>query len=154
MEYIQKFITYDNNNINDIYINNKIGAINILFIGSCRSTILSIYFEELCKNIEWFENYQFGISVIEVHVIKIKKRSKTNNNLKFVIENADYIVCEQIRSYDFLNTNKKCIQNIFNNFDIKKTCKIIQIQFYSDIIINNNSDLDMNIKIIYYDKKL
>ena len=56
-----------------------------------------------------------------------------------VIENADIIVCEQIRNYNILNTSKNCHQNIFNNFNIKKNCKIIQIPnlefryFYNDI---------------------
>ena len=82
----------------------------------------------------------------------IHKRYKTNN-LTYVIENADYIVCEQIRNYNILNTSKNCHQNIFNNFNIKKNCKIIQIpnldfRYYSNELIYDNSDNINNIHIV------
>jgi hypothetical protein len=60
-----------------------------------------------------------------------------------VIENADIIVCEQIRNYDILNTSEKCPQNMFNNFNIKPTCKIIQIpnlEYFKNI--ENIIDID------------
>ena len=52
----------------------------------------------------------------EYNIINLLNRKKTDN-LKYVVENADYIVCEQIRNYSFLNSSTKCEQNIFNNFN-------------------------------------
>ena len=142
MNYIEKFQKYDKLVHDNIY-HSKIGASNILFIGACRSYVYAIFFEEICKYLPYFQNAQFGFSVIGVHIIDLLKRSKTNN-LKYIIENADYIVCEQIRNYGFLNTSKNCEQNIFNNFDIKEHCKIIQIpnlefRYYSNDLIYDNS---------------
>ena len=137
MEYITKFNKYDKLCHDDIY-HSKIGAINILFIGGCRSFVYAIFFEEICKYVPYFKHAQFGFSVIGTHIIDLLKRPKTQN-LCFVFENADFIVCEQIRNYSFLNTSTKCEQNIFNNFKIKQNCKIIQIPnlefryFYNDI---------------------
>ena len=143
MNYIEKFHKYDKLVKDNIYYS-KIGASNILFIGGCRSFVYAIFFEEICKYVPYFQHAQFGFSVIGVHIIDLLKRSKTNN-LKYIIKNADYIVCEQIRNYGFLNTCKSCEQNIFNNFDIKEDCKIIQIpnlefRYYSNDLIYDNSD--------------
>jgi hypothetical protein len=137
MNYIEKFNKYNNLIHNDIY-HSKIGASNILFVGGCRSIVYSIFFEEICNYVPYFKHAQFGFAVIASHIIELLKRQKTKN-LCYVFENADFIVCEQIRNYDFLNTSKSCDQNIFNNFKIKDTCKIIQIPnlefryFYNDI---------------------
>lgn len=151
MNYIKEFQKYEKLVHDDIY-HSKIGASNILFIGGCRSCIYSIMFEILSKHINYFKNAQFGFSVITVHIIDLLKRQKTNN-LKYVVENADYIICEQIRGYSFLNTSQKCEQNIFNNFKIKDSCKIIQIpnlelRYYSkEIIYNNPNDIN-NVDIV------
>ena len=91
MNYIDKFQKYNNLVSDDIYYS-KIGASNILFIGGCRSFVYAIFFEELCKYVPYFKHAQFGFAAIGVHIIDIYKRSKTNN-LTYVIENADYIVC-------------------------------------------------------------
>ena len=123
--YIDKFQKYDKLVSDDIYCSKR-GAQNILFIGGCRSFIYTIFFEELCKYLPYFQHGQFGIYVIAVHICILIKQAKTKN-LTYVIENADYIVCEQIRNYNILNTSKSCEQNIFNNFNIKENCKIIQI---------------------------
>ena len=137
MNYIEKFNKYNTLIHDDIY-HSKIGASNILFIGGCRSIVYAIFFEEICKYVPYFKHAQFGFAVIASHIIDLLKRQKTQN-LCYVFENADFIVCEQIRNYDFLNTSKSCQQNIFNNFKIKGTCKIIQIPnlefryFYNDI---------------------
>lgn len=142
MEYKEKFQKYNKLVSDDIY-HSKIGASNILFIGGCRSFVYAIFFEEICKYVPYFKHAQFGFACIGVHIMDLLKRSKTNN-LTYVIENADYIVCEQIRNYDFLNTSKNCKQNIFNNFKIKDSCKIIQIPnlefryFYNEIKEINN----------------
>ena len=78
--------------------------------------------------------------------------------LKYVVENADYIVCEQIRNYSFLNSSTKCEQNIFNNFNIKSNCKILQIpnldlRYYrNDLIYENKEDIN-NIEIVRAIKK-
>jgi hypothetical protein len=127
----------------DIYLYKK-GHTNILFIGGCRSFCYQIYFEELCKNQEWFLNAQFGTSVIGVHIIDLCKRNKTEN-MAYVIENADIIICEQVRNYNILNTSKKCDDNIFKNFNIKENCKIINIpnlelRYYKNDISFNHID--------------
>jgi hypothetical protein len=122
---LEKFCNYDLLVHNDIY-SSKVGRTNILFLGGCRSYIYAIFFEELCNHMEEFKNLDFGFSAIGVHVVELNHRLKTPN-LKSVIENADYIVCEQIRNYSILNTSPKCEQNIFNSFQIKDTCKIIQL---------------------------
>ena len=137
MNSIEKFNQYDSLVKNDIYYS-KIGACNILFIGACRSFVYAIFFEKICKYVPYFKHGQFGFAAIGVHIIDLLKRQKTNN-MCFVFENADYIVCEQIRKYNFLNTSNSCEQNIFNNFKIKESCKIIQIPnlelhyFYNEI---------------------
>lgn len=137
--------------IDDIY-HYKIGASNILFIGGCRCCVYSILFSEICKYIPYFVHGQFGVGVIAVHIIDLLKRQKTEN-IKYIIESADYIVCEQIRHYHFLNSSNKCEENIFNNFEIKKNCKIIQIpnlelRYYTnDLIFDNPKDIK-NIEII------
>ena len=146
MNYIDKFQKYNKLVHDDIY-HSKIGAVNILFIGGCRSFVYAIFFEEICKYIPYFQHAQFGFSAIAVHIIDLVKRTKTNN-LKYIIENSDYIVCEQIRNYDFLNTSQNCEQNIFNNFNIKQHCKIIQIpnlelRYYNNELIYHN-DCDIN----------
>jgi len=156
MNYIDKFNNYNNLVSNDIYYSN-LGAQNILFVGGCRSYVYSIFFEEICKYIPYFQNAQFGFSVIGTHMIDLLKRQKTKN-LCFVFENADYIVCEQIRNYNFLNSSKTCEQNIFNNFNIKPTCKIIQVpnldfRYYANELIYNNSDDINNENIIDEIKK-
>jgi hypothetical protein len=156
MNYIKEFTKYDNLVRDDIY-HKKIGAQNILFIGGCRSYIYSILFEEICKHVPYFINGQFGYATIGVHIIDTLKRQKTNN-LKYIIENADYIVCEQTRNYSFLNSSTKCEQNIFNNYNIKSNCKIIQIpnlelRYYSnDLIYQNKEDIN-NIEIVRAIKK-
>jgi len=116
---------YDNLVKEDIYIK-KIGAINILFIGGCRSFAYAIYFEDLCEYNPWYTNAQYGISAIGVHLISYLKRNITKN-MTTVIENADIIVCEQIRNYSFLNTSTSCETNLFNSFNLKKNCKIINL---------------------------
>jgi len=100
---------------------------------------------------EYFKNAQFGFAVIAVHVIDLLKRTKTIN-MTNVIENADIIICEQIRNYNILNTSKKCEQNVFNNFKIKPTCKIIQIpnleiRYYKNDLVLHNDNIN-EIKII------
>lgn len=123
--YVHKFNALDLNNKNEIYTI-KPGATNVLFIGGCRSFAYSIFFEELCKFNSYLKNAQYGISAIAVHIMEICKRNKTPK-LTHVIENADIIICEQIRHYSMLNTSTECEQNIFNNFNIKPTCKIINV---------------------------
>jgi hypothetical protein len=145
MNYLQKMTYYNDLTTNDIYIH-KIGAQNILFIGGCRSFVYAIYLEEICKISEYFKNAQFGFSAIGVHIIDLFKRTKTIN-MTNVIENADIIICEQIRNYSILNTSNKCEQNIFNNFKIKPTCKIIQIpnlefKYYKNDLVLHNYNID------------
>ena len=151
MNYNNIFQKY-NNLVNDDIYHSKVGASNILFIGGCRSFVYAIFFEELCKYVPYFKHAQFGFAAIAVHIMDIHKRYKTNN-LTYVIENADYIVCEQIRNYNILNTSKNCEQNIFNNFNIKKNCKIIQIpnldfRYYNNELIYDSSDNINNIHIV------
>ena len=140
----------------DIY-HYKIGASNILFIGGCRCFIYSILFSELCKYVPYFAHAQFGFGVIAVHIIDLLKREKTKN-LKFIVENADYIVCEQIRHYKFLNTSIECEENIFNSFNIKENCKIIQIpnlefRYYANDLIFDKHEDKNNIEIVDMIKK-
>jgi Ni,Fe-hydrogenase I large subunit len=87
--------------------------------------VYSIFFEELCKHTPYLKNVQYGIGAIAVHILHVYNLHKTPN-LTSVIENADIIVCEQIRHYDMLNTTE-CEQNMFNNFNIKPTCKVISV---------------------------
>jgi hypothetical protein len=127
MNYNAQFVKYDQLVHNDIYCS-KIGASNILFMGGCRSYIYAIFFEELCKRVPWFQHAQHGFGAVGVHIMELVKRTKNKTpNLIRAIENADYIVCEQSRNYNILNSSPNCDQNIFNNFKIKDTCKIIQI---------------------------
>jgi hypothetical protein len=141
----RKFEFCDTLTKRDIYTKN-IGATNVLFLGGCRSYVYSIYFEELCKCVPYFIHGQCGISVIAVHIIDLLKRQITPN-IRKTIENADVIVCEQIRNYSFLNTSKTCEQNIFNNFNIKPDCKIIQVpnlefRYYAnELLFENNDDI-------------
>ena len=123
--YMHKFNALDKRNKNDIYVI-KPGAVNVLFIGGCRSFAYSMFFEELCKHNSYLKNAQYGIGAVAVHIIELCKRNKTQN-LTRVIEDADIIICEQIRHYNILNTSNECEQNIFNNFNIKPTCKIINV---------------------------
>jgi len=156
MNYVKDFQTYEKLVHDDIY-KKKNGASNILFIGGCRSFVYSILFEEICKYVPYFVHAQFGFGAIGVHMIDLLKREKTDN-LKHVIESADYIVCEQVRNYTFLNTNEKCEQNIFNSFKIKNNCKIIQIpnlelKYYSKDLNYNNMDDFKNIELVNSIKK-
>jgi hypothetical protein len=151
MEYLNKFQYYGQLVENDLYIYKK-GATNVLFIGGCRSYAYAIYFEKICNYVPWFKNAQFGISVIAVHVIDLLKRQKTQNMIN-VIQNADIILCEQIRNYSFLNTSKKCDQNIFNNFNIKPECVVIQVPnlelryYYNELIFENADDKNDDNKV-------
>ena len=146
MNYIEKFNNYNNLIHNDIY-HSKIGASNILFIGGCRSIVYAVFFEEICKYVPYFKHAQMGFAVIASHILDLLKRQKTPN-LCYVFENADFIVCEQIRNYDFLNTSKSCEQNIFNNFKIKDSCKIMQVPnlefryFYNEIKQNEINEIN------------
>lgn len=123
--YARKFSNLDTNNKNDMYVI-KPGATNVLFIGGCRSYAYSILFEELCKHNSYLQNAQYGIAVVGVHTLQSINRGKTARLIN-VFENADIIICEQIRNYHMLNTSKSCEQNIFNNFNIKPHCKIINV---------------------------
>jgi hypothetical protein len=125
MNYKDKFNKLSDLVDKDIYVN-KTRAQNILFLGGCRSYVYSIFFEEICNYNLYLKNAQFGTSVIGVHTIAFNKTEKTQN-IKSTIENADIIVCEQIRNYNFLNTSKNCDQNIFNNFSLKENCKIVNV---------------------------
>jgi hypothetical protein len=151
MNYSKKFIYFNELVQNDIYVYKK-GAANVLFIGACRSYVYAIYFEEICKYVPWFKHAQFGISAIGVHIIDLLKRQKTKNIIN-VIENADIIICEQIRHYNFLNTSKKCEQNIFNNFNIKPQCVIVQVPnlefryYYKELQFENLHDAHDNNKV-------
>jgi len=151
MNYIKKFEHLGELVKNDVYVYKK-GHRNVLFVGGCRSYCYATYFEEICKYVPWFKHAQFGISVIGVHVIDLLKRKKTKN-IVHVIENADIIICEQIRNYSFLNTSKKCDQNIFNNFNIKPDCSIVQVPnmelryYYHELTFENSNDANDNNKI-------
>jgi hypothetical protein len=139
MDYIKRFNTIMDLTKNDTYVINR-GHSNILFLGSCRTIVLSMFFEYICKTIPYFIHAQFGIQSIAVHVLSSLNKTKSSN-MTSVIENADIIVCEQIRHYNILNTSEKCVNNIFNQFNIKPNCKIIQIpnlEYFknSDNIIN------------------
>ena len=140
-----RFVYYDNLVKNDIYTS-KTGATNILFLGSCRSYAYAIYFEQICNYVPYFLHAQCGISAIGVHIIELLQR-KITPNIRSTIENADVIICEQIRHYSFLNTSNSCEQNIFNNFNIKPSCKIIQIpnldlRYYAnEISFENKEDI-------------
>lgn len=123
--YLKKFNDLDLNNQKCRYVI-KPGATNVLFVGGCRSFVYSIFFEELCKHNPYLKNAQYGIGAIAVHILQVCNLHKTPN-LTSVIENADIIVCEQIRHYDMLNTSAECEQNMFNNFNIKPTCKVINV---------------------------
>ena len=154
MSYLNKFQHFESLVKNDVYIYKK-GATNILFLGGCRSYAYAIYFEEICNYVPWFKHAQFGISAIAVHIIDLLKRQKTKNIIN-VIENADIIVCEQIRHYSFLNTHKKCDQNIFNNFNIKPHCVVIQVPnlefsyYYKELVFESEEDAndDNVIKVV------
>jgi len=155
-KYIDKFNIYGNLVKDNIY-HSKIGAVNILFIGGCRSFAYAIFFEEICKHMPYFQHAQFGFAAIGVHLINLYKIPKTDN-LIYIIQNADYIVCEQMRNYNFLNTSEKCEQHIFNNFKIKPNCKICQIpnlefRYYTNDLIFNNYDDINNINIVNEIKK-
>lgn len=125
MNYIDRFNTINDLTKNDIYVI-KNGHSNVLFLGGCRTFVYIMFFEEICKHMPYFIHAQFGIQTIAVHIIDLLKRGKTNN-MKNAIENADIIICEQSRNYNILNTSKKCVENIFNNFNIKSNCKIVQV---------------------------
>lgn len=151
MNYSKKFEYLGELVKNDVYVHKK-GHRNVLFIGGCRSCCYAVYFEEICKYVPWFKHAQFGISVIAVHIIESLKREKTKNMID-VIENADIIICEQIRHYSFLNTSKNCDQNIFNNFNIKSECIVVQVPnlefryYYNELIFENLDDANDNNKI-------
>jgi hypothetical protein len=123
--YIQKFNQLDADNKKRKFVT-KYGATNVLFIGGCRSFVYSIFFEELCKHNSYLKNAQYGIGAIAVHILQICNLHKTQE-LIHVVENADIIICEQIRHYDILNTSTECEQNMFNNFNIKPTCRVIHV---------------------------
>ena len=130
------------------YTINK-GNLNIVFLGVCRSIYLCICFEELCKHLSYFQRAQFGLSTIAVYQMGTEMK---NQNIINTVENADIIVCEQLRSYKELNTSVKCQQNIFNSFNIKQNCKIIQIpnlEYYEEkydltILVNQCKKYNFN----------
>jgi len=98
----------------------------VLFVGGCRSFVYSIFFEELCKHNSYLKNAQYGIGAVAVHILQVCNLHKPQE-LTHVVENADIIICEQIRHYDVLNTSTECEQNMFNNFNIKPTCQIFHV---------------------------
>ena len=143
MNYIKRFEEISLLNSQDKYeLSNK--HTNVVFIGSCRGIVLAIYLEYICKVIPYFINWQIGISVIAVHITQ-QHFSLPTNNMKKTIENADIIICECIKNYDYINTLKECSNNIFKTFQIKPTTKIIMIPnlsiFYyvNDIKYSNNN---------------
>ena len=130
------------------YTINK-GNLNSVFLGVCRSIYLCICFDELCKHLSYFQRAQFGLSTIAVYQMGTEMK---NQNIINTVENADIIVCEQLRSYKELNTSVKCQQNIFNSFNIKQNCKIIQIpnlEYYEEkydltILVNQCKKYNFN----------
>ena len=145
--FIERFQYLDKLASIDTYIINK-GHSSIVFLGGCRSIYLCIFFEEICKNLSYFQHAQFGLSTLSVYNIKQTKSPNVIN----VIENADLIICEQLRSYKELNTSPKCDKNIFNSFNIKQNCKIIQIpnlEYYEEkydltILVNQCKKYNFN----------
>lgn len=123
--YIQKFNNLDAQNKKQNYVI-KSGATNVLFIGGCRSFVYSIFFEELCNHNSYLKNAQYGIGAIAVHILQLCNMNKTPELIR-VVENADIIICEQIRHYDILNTSTECEQNMFNNFNLKPACRVIHV---------------------------
>lgn len=123
---------------NEEYVD-KIGTQNVLFVGGCRSFVFNMMFEELTKHVPQFES--FGYGALAVHIpINVQKFTGPTEKMKQAFENADYIVCEQVRTYSYLNTSPKCEESIFKSFNIKDSCKILQIPnseivyFYNDIL--------------------
>lgn len=150
--YVRKFNDLDTINKNDMYVI-KPGATNVLFIGGCRSYAYSMFFEELCKHNSYLKNAQYGIAVIGVHVLQTLNRGKTARLIN-VFENADIIISEQIRNYDMMNTSKSCEQNIFNNFNIKSDCKIINVPNLECVYENtHDSEMQNVLRLVNHCKK-
>jgi hypothetical protein len=144
MNYSNKMAYYNDLTKNDKYIHRR-GRQNILFIGVCRAVIYAMHLESICRTNEYFRNSRFGFAAIVVYIVDFK-RGKTEN-MTNVVENADIIICEQIRNSSILNTSEKCEQNIFNSFKIKPTCKIIQIpnldiRYYKNDLLLQNDNID------------
>lgn len=144
LNFQNEMMEYDTLVKKDIYIK-KNGCANVLFIGGCRSFAYALIFEEYCKHDSWFSNAQFGISAIGVHIIDFLKRNKTSSMID-VFKNADFIICEQMRKYSFLNTSTSCELNIFNSFELKPTCKIIQVPNLELHIDNNEIITKQNVE--------
>ena len=121
--HLERFYRIENLSKNDTYIITR-GRSNILFLGSCRTIVLAMFFEEICKSVPFFKNAQFGIQTMATYCVNSKIKT---NNMNNTIENADIIVCEQLRNQNILNTHTKCEDNIYNNFNLKPNCRIIQI---------------------------
>lgn len=97
---------------------------NTVFLGSCRSLVMAILWEVLCQHDNYFKHALPAFTAIGVYSIEPFQKSP---GMTTVIENADYFIVEQLRNYSFLNTSEKCEENVFNNFHIKPTCKIIHV---------------------------
>lgn len=136
---LEKFRTLETLSKTDTYIITH-GHSNILFLGSCRTIVLAMFFEEICKSVRFFKNAQFGISTISTYLIDTKIKT---DNMKNVIENADIIVCEQLRKQNILNTHTKCEDNIYNNFNIKPNCRIIQIPNLHYYMVDTQNIIDI-----------
>lgn len=121
---------------------------NILFIGACRLVSQLYYFNNL--GIDSLKRNIYYIYIVDWYnrVNQIPKQVINN-----ILKNTDIIVCENIKSYDILNTNELSEINFFKSFDINIDTKIFrlpnfELSCYSHFIINN-CNIPYNHELMY-----
>lgn len=107
----------------------KDGACKIVFLGSCRMLILAMYLKQIINHYPYLAHSQYGFSAITTYHIILNGaiEKDPSESLRKTIENADIIICETIKHSSYLNTDRNTDRNIFVDFNIKKSCQLIQL---------------------------
>ena len=134
---MNKYITADDTNkLNNFQVKNANKNKNIFFIGSCSLAPIINYIRLL----EIFSNY----NIHYIYVVNFKEQKVPVKIINEIIQNTEIIVCEKVKGFKYLNTDKQASCNIFQTYDIPKSCKIINISnleftmFYSDLLTSNS----------------
>lgn len=127
-KYIPEFRGLEKVVADQIYTLSK-KCVNVVFLGSCRMIVLYMYLKRVIEAYDYLKHAQFGFSLITVYhpILNRSIESPPTDQLKDVFKTADLIICETIKHSKYLNTDQSTDENIYTAFQLKDSCKIVQL---------------------------